>query len=149
MLEVVGNLWSFTEGIPAITTNGFIKKNGQAVMGRGCAKEASDRFSGLALYLGFTLINYKNHVFYFHQFGEKGIITFPVKHNWSEQADIRLIKQSARELIEMTIPFFEITEKIYLARPGCGNGGLKWEKVKPAISDILTDQITIVAFKEE
>ena len=148
MLEAEGNLWDFTDGIPAITTNGYIKRNGQAVMGRGCAKEASDRFSGLAEYFGFMMLEYGNHVLYFHQFGEKGIITFPVKHNWSEQADIALIMRSAKELVEMTIPYFEMKEQIYLPRPGCVNGNLKWTAVKPFIKDILTDQITIVSFKE-
>ncbi len=148
MLEAEGNLWDFTDGIPAITTNGFIKKNGQAVMGRGCAKEAADRFSGLPEFFGFMMIEYGNHVMYFHQFGEKGIVTFPVKHNWMEQAVPELIVRSAKELIEMTIPHFEMKEQIYLPRPGCGNGSLKWEDVKPVIKDILTDQITIVSFQE-
>ncbi len=145
MLEVKGNLWGFTDGIPAITTNGYIKKNGQAVMGRGCAKEAADRFTGLAQFLGFQLIQYANHVFYLHQFGDRGIITFPVKDTWSEKAKIELIKQSADELIRMTIPYFEITEKIYLPRPGCGNGGLEWKDVKPEIEKILTDQVVVIS----
>jgi len=145
MLEKKGDLWQFIDGIPAITTNGYIKRNGQAVMGRGCAKEAADRFTGLAQFLGFSLIQYQNHVFYLHQFGDRGIITFPVKENWSDRASIPLIKQSARELIEMTIPYFEITEKIYLPRPGCGNGGLEWNNVKPEIENILTDQVVVVS----
>ena len=145
MLEEKGDLWKFTDGIPAITTNGYIKKNGQAVMGRGCAKEAADRFSGLSGILGFNLIQYANHVFYLHQFGDKGIITFPVKDTWSEKAKIELIKQSADELICMTIPYFEITEKIYLPRPGCGNGGLEWKDVKPEIEKILTDQVVVIS----
>ena len=145
MLEAKGNLWKFTQGIPAITTNGYIKKNGQAVMGRGCAKEAADRLGGLAQILGFNLIQYGNHVFYLHQFGDKGIITFPVKDAWSEKAKIELIKQSADELIRMTIPHFMIKEKIYLPRPGCGNGGLEWKDVKPEIEKILTDQVTVIS----
>ena len=145
MLEAKGNLWEFIDGIPAITTNGYIKKNGQAVLGRGCAKEAAERFSGLSEILGFNLIQYANHVFYLHQFGDKGIITFPVKDAWSEKAKIELIERSAEELIEMTIPHFEIKEKIYLPRPGCGNGGLKWEDVKPEIEKILTDQVVVIS----
>ncbi len=145
MLEKKGDLWKFIDGIPAITTNGYIKKNGQAVMGRGCAKEAADRFSGLPEFLGFNLIQYGNHGFYLHQFGEKGIITYPVKHDWFERADIALIVRSAKELVEMTIPYFEIKEKIYLPRPGCGNGALKWEDVKPQIQKILTDQVIVIS----
>ena len=145
MLEKKVDLWQFTDGIPAITTNGYIKRNGQAVMGRGCAKEAADRFSGLAQILGFNLVLYANHVLYLHQFGDKGIITFPVKDTWSEKAKIELIKRSADDLIRMTIPYFEITENIYLPRPGCGNGGLEWKDVKPEIEKILTDQIVVIS----
>lgn len=38
--EVVGNMWAIPADAYCITTNGFVKKNGEAVMGAGCAKEA-------------------------------------------------------------------------------------------------------------
>ncbi len=46
MKEDFGDLWDF-DGIIAITTNGFVKKDGSCVMGRGCAKEAALRFGWL------------------------------------------------------------------------------------------------------
>ncbi len=145
MIEAKGNLWSFV-GIPAITTNGYIRKDGRAVMGRGCAKEASLMFPEIQARLAFELIQYGNHVFYLQQFGEKGIMTFPVKHNWNEKADMQLIQRSANELINKVIPYFKIKDTIYLPRPGCGNGNLQWDEVKPIISDILTDQVCVVTF---
>ena len=43
MKEVFGDLWEF-DGIIAITTNGFVKRDGTCVMGRGCARQAAVRF---------------------------------------------------------------------------------------------------------
>jgi len=41
MREVTGNLWTYRPaGIRVITTNGTIKASGEAVMGKGCAREA-------------------------------------------------------------------------------------------------------------
>jgi len=37
-------------------------------------------------------------VFYFPEYG---LITFPVKHNWWEAADLDLIDRSARELLRI------------------------------------------------
>ena len=46
MKEVFGDLWKF-DGIIAITTNGFVKRDRTCVMGRGCARQAAVRFSEL------------------------------------------------------------------------------------------------------
>ena len=43
MKEVFGDLWEF-DGTIAITTNGFLKRDGTCVMGRGCARQAAVRF---------------------------------------------------------------------------------------------------------
>ena len=47
MKEVFGDLWKF-DGIIAITTNGFVKKDRTCVMGRGCARQAAVRFPELS-----------------------------------------------------------------------------------------------------
>jgi hypothetical protein len=142
MKEVFGNLWDF-DGILAVTTNGFVKKDGSCVMGRGCAREAALRFGWLPRKLGAAIVKHGNHVFYFPEYR---LITFPVKHLWSEPADLNLIQQSARELAQ-TIEEFKIKEAVYLPRPGCGNGRLKWEDVKKILSPILkSDQFHIVTY---
>ncbi len=142
MKEVFGNLWDF-DGIFAVTTNGFVKKDGNCVMGRGCAKETALRFGWLPRKLGAAITKDGNHVFYFPEYP---LITFPVKHVWWEPADLDLIQQSARELLE-TIEQSKINEAIYNPRPGCGNGKLRWEDVKKILSPILkSDQFHIVTF---
>ena len=142
MKEVFGDLWEF-DGIIAITTNGFVKRDGTSVMGRGCAKQATIKFPGLPHKLGTRISNEGNHVFYFP---EHRLITFPVKHTWWEAADLGLIERSARELLKM-IEVKKIKEAVYLPRPGCGNGRLKWEGVKKLLSPILkSDQFHIVTY---
>jgi len=142
MKEVFGDLWEF-DGIIAITTNGFVKRNETCVMGRGCAREAAARFPTLPFELGRKIRSEGNHVFYFPEYG---LITFPVKHNWWEAADLGLIERSARELLKI-IEVKKIKEAIYLPRPGCGNGRLKWEDVKKLLSPILkSDQFHIVTY---
>jgi len=44
MKEVIGNIWNYYNkgNWIVITTNGTIKKNGEAVMGRGVALEAKN-----------------------------------------------------------------------------------------------------------
>ena len=61
-------------------------------------------------------------------------------------ADLDLIQRSARELLKI-IEVKKIKEAVYLPRPGCGNGRLKWEDVKKFLSPILKlDQFHIVTF---
>lgn len=142
MKEVFGDLWEF-DGIIAITTNGFVKRVGTCVMGRGCAKQATIRFPGLPHKLGTRISAEGNHVFYFP---EHKLITFPVKHTWWEVADLGLIERSARELLKL-IEVKKIQEAVYLPRPGCGNGRLRWEGVRKLLSPILkSDQFYIVTY---
>ena len=74
------------------------------------------------------------------------MITFPVKHNWWEAADLGLIERSASELLKI-IEVKKIKEAVYLPRPGCGNGRLNWEDVKKILSPILkSDRFHIVTY---
>lgn len=144
MIEVKGNLWTYPADVRVITTNGTVKKNGECVMGRGCAKEAKDKFPELAYVLGGMIKNYGNHVQLIHN----RLYSFPVKHNWYEKADLTLIERSANELFNIVDPAYPNDEghTIVLPRPGCGNGGLKWEDVKPVLEPILDDRFYVITF---
>ena len=142
MKESFADLWEF-DGIIAITTNGFVKRDRTCVMGRGCARQAAVRFPQLPCKLASRISAEGNHVFYFPEYR---LLTFPVKHNWWEAADLGLIERSARELLKL-VEVEKINEAIYLPRPGCGNGRLKWEDVKKFLSPILnSDQFHIVTY---
>lgn len=63
MQEVTGDLFA-VEGADAIciTTNGFVKRDGAAVMGRGCAGQALKRWRGMDLLLGRRIMKEGNRV---------------------------------------------------------------------------------------
>src|SRR5437899_12580459 len=97
MKEVFGDLWEF-DGTIGITTNGSVKRDRTCVMGRGCARQAAVRFPDLPRKLASRISAEGNHVFYF---SEHRLITFPVKHNCCEAADLGLLERSARALLKI------------------------------------------------
>lgn len=157
MKESTGNLWSQHVEAICITTNGYVNSKSQAVMGRGCALEAAEKFPGLREELGDLIrLGGGNHVHvlltprYGWYDGEEGmeytteVLSFPVKHHWREKADLALIRRSAMELVEKT-DLYQF-DTVCLPRPGCGNGQLTWEEVKPIIEPILDDRFTVITF---
>lgn len=151
MIEVRGNLWDYPADVRCITTNGFVKKNGLAVMGRGCAFEATKRYGGIAKILGRQIKENGNHVAKIYGAAE-AIYSFPVKHNWFEKADPTLIERSAHELVAAingtptNDPIAIAQLRIVLPRPGCGNGQLRWEDVQPVLAPILDDRFHVITF---
>lgn len=167
MIEAYGNMWDMIDDYDGIviTTNGYIKKNGEAVLGRGVAKEAVDRYPWLPKNLGAMLKAHGNKVFQFGLLPDEArgkkydqyLYTFPVKPQWGPngemgwqaKADIEIIKRSCDELID-AIDFYDymVGYKVIIPRPGCGNGKLQWEDVKPVIEQLLDDRFTVVTFHE-
>ena len=139
MKEITGDLWDYhNQGHwICITTNGDVNKQGLAVMGRGVALQAAERFRGLRAELARYLLRSGNQVYVVHPFH---VITFPVKHHWRDKADVHLIEQSAKQLMFL----HETRESIYLPRPGCGAGRLSWATVKPILTPILDDRFVVV-----
>ena len=126
-----------------VTTNGVVKKDGHAVMGKGIAKEADDRYA-CSKRLGDMLNAYGNHVYALKIVAEGfHLVSFPTKYDWRDDSDINLIIQSAKELVSLCNQIG--IKRCYLPKPGCANGRLNWEKqVFPAIVNILDDRFTVV-----
>lgn len=148
MIEAKGNMWDAEVDAFVITTNGFVKKNGEAVMGRGCAKEASTYWPKFPKLLGNHINKNGNVVGLFtygsFQDGMTAIFTFPVKYNWWEKADSNLIEKSCKELVNYVESiWFGKMIKIAIPRPGCGNGQLDWEDVKPILEKYLDDRFIV------
>jgi hypothetical protein len=61
---------------------------------------------------------------------------------WMANASPRLIERSARELVEL-VSWYGF-EKVIMPKPGCGNGGLEWSKVRSIIKPILSGKTFIV-----
>jgi O-acetyl-ADP-ribose deacetylase (regulator of RNase III) len=143
MLEAKADLWEYPAEYRVITTNGFVKDDGKAVMGRGCAKEAAKKYPRLPKWLGIVLLNHGNHV---HLFPDS-IISFPVKHNWWEEADTKLIARSTIELVDLVDRIG--ARSVVMPRPGCGNGKLDWRVVRLILRPYLDDRFTVVSFEKE
>lgn len=155
MKEIVGNIWDYYDKGHwiCVTTNGNIKKNGEAVMGKGLALEATKKvpeFSGHSLqyWLGTRISVYSNDPFKgnrLNSFSEVKVFCFPTKWNWWDKSDLCLIAVSAFELWEyVENAYIHIEAPIYLPRVGCGNGGLKWEEVKVILEKYLDDRFVVV-----
>ena len=148
MKEVHSDLWNaITDGfnIIVITTNGAVRKDGAAIMGRGVALQAKKRYLGIEYVLGRLIRENGNHVNLITGNTPK-IVSFPVKHHWRQKADLKLINQSVLELVQLINKLPPLSYRscnIALPRPGCGNGQLRWEDVRSIIRPILNDRFTV------
>lgn len=142
MLEEFGDLWLLPADFRVITTNGALRINGKAIMGKGVALEARKRYHDIEAILGSLIKKYGNHVFHLGY----NLISFPTKIHWKCDADIQLIKRSAQELV--TLLKDNPAKRVLLTRPGCGNGNLQWSDVKIVVQDIFTDNKFIIVYND-
>ena len=141
MKIVTGDIWEYPADVVCIPTNGFIKRNGTAVMGRGVARQARQKFTGLEFTVGDHIKHFGNVVGYIDWF-DHWFLVFPTKHHWSEPSDLDLIEASARQLRDLALA--DPTTIFVLPRPGCGNGGLDWEEVGVRIAGLLPDNVHVI-----
>ncbi len=144
MREIVGNLWNYygrENFVVLITTSGSLRKNGKAIMGRGCAKEATLKIPGVEKLVGAAIQNFGNVLL----LTDRNWGTFPTKHEWWEDSDPELIRYSAIELSKMTKHKDFANKTFVLPRPGCGQGHLQWADVKPILEECgLGDGVWVV-----
>ncbi|ADD67820.1 conserved hypothetical protein [Denitrovibrio acetiphilus DSM 12809] len=133
------NLIDFLGAFPVvITTNGTVKKDGKANLGRGNAKEVGGVCCWVAEKLGRLIVDSGNHV---HYLGDN-LISFPVEETWTSQADIRLVERSAYELKDLAD--HKGWDKVYMPLPGCGFGGLRPSDVISVLAHILDDRFIVL-----
>jgi hypothetical protein len=141
-----------------ITTNGEIRRDGKAVMGRGIAEQAKTRWPGIDVVLADELRkngNVPNFIGYVDPFlrwtyrwpppkehKQTLLWSFPTKDHWKDNSDINLIINSAKWLLHHAEDFPDI--EIAIPRPGCSNGGLTWDYVSPHLAQVLDDRFTII-----
>jgi hypothetical protein len=141
-----------------ITTNGEIKRDGNAIMGAGIAKEARDRYKGIDKVLAQKLRSRGNRVSYLTDAPELGacvrVLSFPTKGKWKENSILWLIEDSAKELRAQFLRAAGHYQKrginpplVVIPRPGCNNGKLDWSKVKEAIEPILVEKEFLIISK--
>lgn len=145
MKIIKGNIWDYWFRYYTITipTNGTIKKDDSCVMGKGLALQAKNYVYNIEYLIGNRIKESGNKVYYI----KNNIISFPVKNNWWEKADIKLIENSCialLALIDTEQLFGNILEPIYLPKVGCGNGKLNWKEVEPILDKYLDERFIIV-----
>lgn len=143
MIERYAELWSFPADVKVITTNGVVKSNGELVMGAGVALQAAKLHPSLPAELGGHIKRYGNVPFADIR---RGIITLPTKNDWRDNSVIDLIAMGINDIVRMVDTFpFPSERRIVMTRPGCGNGGLSWDSVKPVIAPLLDDRFFILS----
>jgi hypothetical protein len=156
LIEVTGDLWTYPADVRIITTNGTVKKNGECVMGRGCAKEAvvgvrgkCGGWPGLPSILGAWITADGNIPCVVGACVTPAtglLVSMPVKHEWMQQADPKLIVVSATTLMKWADLLGWKT--IVMPKPGCGNGRLSWHKeVRHLLIPILDDRFHVITWK--
>ena len=128
--------------IYVITTNGYVKNNGEAVMGRGTAAVAKSLSPRLPSILGDLLISYGNKPYLL----PGGFVTLPVKHHWQEHADPDLIRDSLTMFCNLYAVYgWQFNgRQVYVPWPGIGNGQLAKTVVAPIVEAWLGDYDNIV-----
>lgn len=140
MIETVGDIWEYADtAVIAITTNGSLTPDGRAIFGRGVARQAALRYSGLAEKLGRLLAEKGSHVF---DLG-CGIVTFPVEETPWSLPDLRIIARSAGEL--RLLADRSGWGQVVVPRPGCGGGGLAWQDVKPLLEVCFDHRFLVIS----
>lgn len=140
MKEIIGNLWDYEgQALLALTTNGSLSRDNRAILGRGCARQAGERFPALAQRLGMLLHLHGNHV---HELGEN-LVSFPVEETAWSLPDSRLIRRSAQEL--RSLADRTAYKLIVVPRPGCGFGGLDWQEVRPLLADLFDERFLVIS----
>ena len=153
------DLWKSGK-IVCVTTNGYIKKDGSSVMGRGNALAMANAVPNLSKKLGEHLRKYGNIV----RFIENQIICFPVKPTFGKlenaldhikgrykqtdtipgfwcKASLEIIKSSMQQLNNL-IKDRKLTE-VYLPIPGVSNGALTFKDVEP-ILELARNEIVFI-----
>jgi O-acetyl-ADP-ribose deacetylase (regulator of RNase III)/uncharacterized protein YwgA len=117
--------------------------NTVGVMGKGIALQFKEKFpSNLKEYIkackngslvpGKLLVVKENTL----EGGEQLIINFPTKVDWRHKSTYKFIEEGLQALVTV-IAEYDI-KSIAIPPLGCGNGGLKWEKVKPLMEQYLS-----------
>ena len=169
MKELRGNLFHTPCDVICITTNGFVKRNGEAVMGRGCAAQLAKLIPDTPNILGYSIRHNGNVVVPLCSTSDgRTVVAFPVKPAWREYhvpedvvAHMRnklrvgtsvpgwastaiptIIEESCKQLVALADS--SGWTNVLLPRPGCGAGELIWEDIKPILGKYLDDRFTVV-----
>jgi len=160
--------------IMCLTTNGCINSRNQCIMGRGCARTATEKWPQIGGLLANRIRMYGNIVNHIVNISNTAIYSFPVKPDyeivsadksnvvphmrnraevgskiagWAAVAHPEIIVNSAHQLVDIVNQ--RGAKTVAIPRPGCGAGGLRWEDVKPLIEPIFDDRFWIIGYDSD
>jgi hypothetical protein len=170
--DSAGQPVKITPDVLFVPTNGFIKGDGNAVMGRGVAKQAVELMPQLPGMLGEKLVKYGNQINRIGTHDGMGVYSFPVKPHreicgrehqnvvghmryrfkpgdavpgWACRADVRLVTDSAKQAVHLAR--INGWRCCVLPRVGCGNGELSWDRVRLVLNCVLNDRFVVVSYR--
>ena len=145
----------FTKGDLLASTDDVLVNtvNTVGVMGKGIALQFKDEFPNNfavyadacrkgELYPGKLLVVKDRSL----RYGEKTIVNFPTKVHWRNPSKYEYIEKGLVALREFIIA--GKVDSIAIPPLGCGNGGLDWSRVKPMITEALSDLQTTIHIYE-
>lgn len=129
------------------TTNMTLNRNNMLVMGAGIAKDFKMNFPFLPLVFGQQVQYRKRGITICYQESDhykyKGwIVGLPTKDDWKLPSIPYLIEESLQELHQF-VRLHRI-KSVLMTKPGCHNGGLKWEDIKGLFPYGLSNRVTII-----
>ncbi|HEY8531124.1 MAG TPA: hypothetical protein VIL08_02640 [Limnochorda sp.] len=141
MKVAYGDIWQlYDQGMAVvIPTNMCKRQNGEAVMGAGLARQATERFPWLAKQYG-ELLHCEVPRFIFP---EHRLILIPTKRDWREPSPLSLVEEGVRWLQKQELLFAAWNWEVAVPPLGCGLGGLPFEKVRPILEQ-LSDRFYLV-----
>lgn len=141
-----GDMWSVFDEVDyfIVTTNSFVKQNGELVMGRGIAKQVRDKFPGIAAELGQAVKDHSEHLGHYGLVATGKIGAFQVKFHFKDRASLELIAENLYRFAKYAREHSDISFAMNF--PGIGNGGLAPHWIKPLL-DQLPDNVQVWSFK--
>lgn len=147
-----------------ITTNCTLMANGKNPMGGGCAGAAARKWPELQEIYG-RLLSLAPNVPVIMGWASKtnsdnfvsalddttgistrthtAVVAYPTMVDISEDANLKLVRRSAKLLIEMADLFY--WNSVVIPRPGAGIGGLDWDtEVKPELRELLDKRFVLI-----
>ena len=180
MKYAVGNIMQMIDKVSAIviTTNGFTKSNGEAVMGRGIAEQFKNMCPELPRILGSKLIQHGNNVHFLKQMGKTRIYSFPVKAEgmklerpeqkglivsharykfsvgmyvpgFALKADVAIIERSLKQLAQVHVQ--DGLSSVIIPIVGCGAGELSFNKdgIHQLMMEHLNEHFYCMSFRKD
>ena len=148
MREVIGDLFSYPADATVVPINWRTRKNGDAVMGAGVAKQAAERWPWLPASLGNLILRGSPSVVCLQATTTDGRLVYlllvPTKHDWRAPSTVELVERGAKTMRDMADRHGWTT--VALPRLGCGErtGQLSWpDQVRPLLAGILDDRFVV------